>query len=1260
MMREARRDSRVPSMLLFILLTLLTLGTGSANAALSCNSQSGITTIGLEWVAKQCIPEGVTDSTSIYYENNMLECSGSSVGLYAWYGDTQGTPTNIINYAKSQGYRVFRNKEGSHIVAVHRYYTGLIDGKSMGGYATGQVYTDVFKEALYPTNPVPDCKGFDFNRPPLELCAASTANLATGRLSHGQRLFWTQSSQPLSLAVSLFYVSQTPPPSAIGGGWSHSYETALVSGATSATVWVDGKRRVYTLTGTTYTAPKGDHASLVKNADNSFTLTEKDGLKRNFSPVGKATSLIDRNGNTTSFTYDANGRLTAVTDPNGRSATFGYDVSGRLASVTDPMGATYSLGYTTGGLLSAVTNPDAGQWRYGYNANGLLTTKTDPENNTATYTYDANKKLTGVTDPAGKTRGYGYPAQPGNTGKVPDPYPVNWIPAKQTTFTEKDGGTWSYTFETRTEAIKSITDPLGNITSFTYDADGNVLSKTEPGIGTTTYTYDSKGNILSVKDPLNQTTMYTYNGFGQALTITGAPGNTTNTYDAKGNLLTTTDPAGAVTTYGYDARGNLTTITDARSQVTTLAYDTANNLTSVTLPTGAVTHFTYDGNGNRLTITDPAGKITRFEYNGMNRQTMVTDPLNHVTSYAYDKNGNPVTATDASNNATTRSYNPLGQLTQVRDALNHVTTFAWGVAGCPSCTGVDQLTGVTDANGRSTAFTYDKLGRLTAETDPLNHVTGYSYGPTRNPAARTDANSATINYTYDPLQRLTTKTYPDATTESYTYDSRNNILTATNKDLSYAFVYDAANRVTSVTDSRGYAITYQYDANGNRTQMKLQPGTPDEKTVTYTHDAANRPASITTPAGLFTFGHDASGRRTSLSYPHGVTASYGYDDAGRLTNLAHTAGATPIATFAYSHDNVGNRTAKNSENYLYDLIYRLLQTASPTQTETFAFDPVGNRTSGPGVVDTRYQFDAANRMTRGRTLDYGYDNNGNQIARTVPGAADKSWTQSWDYENRLTKVEKIKGAERKTVTFRYDPFGRRIEKKVETVIDGVMKAVTHAYVYDQEDIAIEITTDGTTTTTTRYYHGPGIDEPLAMERGGSYYYYHADGLGSVTAITDQNRNVVQSYEYDSFGRPTPSTNFRNSLAYTGKEWDWETGLHKVGVRYYDYMEGRFISRDPIGIAGGINLYAYTYNNPINFRDPTGMLVYADYARDTGVLTVTDYDTGERASMLAESGGKPWGDPIPKGAYEILNHPNADFLRLDPALRRFKWVEGIAT
>lgn len=147
-MSSLTRAARTVAFTFFISALLSITDTDKASAVLSCNPQSGINTIGLEWVAKQCIPEGMTDSTSIYYESNMLECPGSSVSLYAWYGDTQGTPTNIINYAKSQGYKVFRNKEGSHIVAVNRYYTGLIDGKSMGSYAVGQVYTDIFKEAL--------------------------------------------------------------------------------------------------------------------------------------------------------------------------------------------------------------------------------------------------------------------------------------------------------------------------------------------------------------------------------------------------------------------------------------------------------------------------------------------------------------------------------------------------------------------------------------------------------------------------------------------------------------------------------------------------------------------------------------------------------------------------------------------------------------------------------------------------------------------------------------------------------------------------------------------------------------------------------------------------------------------------------------------------------------------------------------------------------------------------------------------------------
>ncbi|WP_243374403.1 RHS repeat-associated core domain-containing protein [Geotalea sp. SG265] len=1132
----------------------------------------------------------MNDNTITHYVDTMVQCSDPTVTSEASYGDDQMSPASLINYWKSAGYKVFRNKEGTHIVAINSYYNGTIDGKSMSSYATGQVYTDVFKEGFV-LPPTPDCKGGDANRPPMEQCGNSTVNMQSGRLSHGQELFATKSTQPLALNVSLYYRSIQFAPSAIGNGWSHSYEMSLQNGAGNSKVfWYQGTRRIYNNYNGTYISPRGDFSTLAKNGDNTFTITEKDGLKRNFDTAGTATTIVDCNGNTLTLTYTS-GKLASVTDPNGRIATFAYDGNGKLYTVTDPKNNVYTFTYTSGSLTS-VTHPDTGQWVYTYGTNGLMATKADPENNGVSYSYDTNNRMSSTTDPVGKSRSYGFPAPAANTGKIPDPYPVIVLPPKQLVFTEKDGNGWTYVYDTLTETIKSKTDPLNNTTSYTYDNQGNMLTKTEPGIGTTTYTYDAKGNILTLKDPLNQTTTYTYNSLNQVLTITGAPGNTTNTYDAKGNLLTTTDPSGALTQYGYDSKGNLTTITDARNKVTTLAYDAAtNNLTSITLPTTGIIQFTYDADGNILTMTDAANKVTTYTYDSRNRLATVTDPLNKVTTYTYDKNGNPATQTDANNKVTTYTYDFQEQLTSVKDALNNITSFTYGIAGCPACTGVDQLTALTDAKTQKTSWTYDKLGRLTTEADPLTKTTSFAYGVTPSPSSKTDANNATTSYTYDNLQRLTQKTYPDTTTESYTYDSRNNILTATNANISYTFTYDGANRIKTATDNRGYSINYDYDGNGNRTKLALQPGTANERIINYTYDDGSSLATMTTPAGLFTFGYDLNNRRTSLAYPNQITATYSYDDSGRLTGLTHLRSDSSVVTSAgYTLDNVGNRTAKtgtSSETYTYDSTYRILQAVTPRGAENFTYDAVGNRLSGPGPRDTSYQHDAANRMTKGRQYTYTYDNNGNQLTRTTANP-DKNWTLSWDYENRLAKMERIKGTEKRTITFKYDPFGRRIEKSLTSIIDGVTKTTTTTYVYDDEDIAIEITNDGTTTTTNRYIHGPGNDEPLVLERNGQFYFYHADGLGSVTAITDVSRNVVQRYTYDSFGNTRPTTSFQNNYQYTSRERDPETGLFYYRARYYDPVEGRFIQKDPIGFEGGVNVYNYTDNDPQNWTDPEGL------------------------------------------------------------------------
>jgi len=292
---------------------------------------------------------------------------------------------------------------------------------------------------------------------------------------------------------------------------------------------------------------------------------------------------------------------------------------------------------------------------------------------------------------------------------------------------------------------------------------------------------------------------------------------------------------------------------------------------------------------------------------------------------------------------------------------------------------------------------------------------------------------------------------------------------------------------------------------------------------------------------------------------------------------------------------VGNRKERVEDgvatDYEYDDTYQLTKAQTGPRKERYEYDDVGNRTFGPTVKDVTgsYAHDDANRMTEGRKLDYAYDDLGRQTERRF--TADKKWLQYWDGEGQLKKVELMEGAEiHRRVTFKYDPFGRRVEKKTAYSPDATPETVVTTYVYDREDIIYTETDVEGVVSKTHYIHGPGIGEPLAMVRDGAAYYYHADGLGNIVAITDANMQVVQRYSYESFGRVKASDrSFKNIYTYTGREWDSEIGLHYYRARYYDPMGGRFISKDPIGFSGGdVNLYGYVGNSPVVWVDPYGL------------------------------------------------------------------------
>jgi RHS repeat-associated protein len=248
--------------------------------------------------------------------------------------------------------------------------------------------------------------------------------------------------------------------------------------------------------------------------------------------------------------------------------------------------------------------------------------------------------------------------------------------------------------------------------------------------------------------------------------------------------------------------------------------------------------------------------------------------------------------------------------------------------------------------------------------------------------------------------------------------------------------------------------------------------------------------------------------------------------------------------------------------------------ATQQQKEFYAYDPVGNRLSSDKTKT--YVYNQGNQLIiNGGT--FSYDKNGNLIQKVT---ADGTTAYAWDYENRLVKVTTPYGT---VAEFAYDPFGKRIQKRVTQ--SGT--ATVTKYFYDNQNIILEH--DGAGTVVNKYVHGSGVDEALAVTTGENTFFYHADGLGSIVALTDSAGKVVQTYDYDSFGNLKDQKNrVKQPYAYTGREWDKEIGLYFNRGRYFDPMEGRFISKDPIGFEGGINVYVYVQNNPINAIDPSGL------------------------------------------------------------------------
>jgi RHS repeat-associated protein len=1008
--------------------------------------------------------------------------------------------------------------------------------------------------------------------------------------------------------------------------------------------------------------------------DNQITFTHSSHLDRITDTVGRQIDFTyagDRisaiatpltGGATAAFQYDANGNLTVLTDARGKSVGFTYDGSHRVLTYTDATGATvltneyngegrisqqtdgaghvttYAYTLDSAGTITVVTPPSGNAIQHHYDTALTLIKVIDGEGNQAQFECDRSGQVMSMTDKKSTVQQFGYDAA-GNLAADRD----------------RTGALTSATYNALNRPTM-VTDPLGNATSFTYDAKGNLTGVTDPlkyksaitinssGLPTSitdfnytatwTFTYDSAGLLQTATDPLGHQNTYKYNSAGRVTQITApiAGISTQMAYDGAGNLTSRTDPLGYVTIYTYNDNGQIAASTfEPTAATVTYAYDWAGRPVKVTGPLGGETTFTYDADGNLTKVTDPDGIAVTHQYDRANRLTAVLDPLGHGMHYTYDENGDttavrdelsnawttvydaegrPVSSTDPAGGTSSVLYDAAGQATQIIDELGNVEILRYGKTGeVVETTAPDQgvtrygydgngnLTSVTDPLNHTWTFNYNALGQLTSETDPNGAAEQYAYDALGRLTSLTRRDGSAVTYAYDNGSRLMTMTLPGSIAVTYAYDAAGNVTGVTDPSGTTTMTYDKLGRRLSRTDPNGKTITFTYSSAGRLLTMTY----PGSKVVTYAYDTAGRLTTVTDWLGnITTFSYDSVDRVTRIDLPNGTKTRYTYDAASRVaTRISEKADAAVIASYCYGYDASGRITSVQRTQ------------PQPTVPEggsaTFSYDPV-NRV----LVSTINQVNT----------NYAFDDRGNLIEKASGGA---STGYSYDALNRMVAVNEGANA----TTYAYDIAGNRLSK--------THNGTTNRYV--REGPTVYMTLDEAGAVTSYNIHAGSL--LYSLDSSNAIRVYHADERGSVVAVTNAAQDIVQSYAYDPYGRGMGSTgSLDNPFRFIGTYGVMtdENGLYHMHHRYYDSELRRFITEDPIGLEGGLNLYGYVAGDPISHIDPTGL----EFSVRKGVFKPVEQQVpkGIFKNQVPKGVFKPREPLIPKGVFK--NAPKGVF------------------